>query len=252
MQKRWVRRRDEHLQSKRVDLLLAASRINVPPWATDWSDAREAASRINRVAKEAIELANAETHQGELNAALDVYFGAMSAQMDAASLGGLPAPDPLQNTLPASSAFEPLVEWAAAPGQTAVRIHAAIDRLQHFHASLPPFEVFAVPLFEAAPLQATEWLTQQKILPWMPWEYARTMRLIHLLTIEQLYDLIQSDSALEVGVPIEPFVHDHQNLSTGRLEQRIITARDRLLAKHRTSAEPADPLFPAVIGSPSL
>ena len=72
-----------------VDLMLAASRLDGPYWATDWSDGRAAAARIRISTDQMIEFADGQTKRGNLDAALEVYFAAMRAEIDAARWAGL-------------------------------------------------------------------------------------------------------------------------------------------------------------------
>jgi hypothetical protein len=196
-----------------IDLMMAASRLDGPFWAKNWSDGRAVAEQLTGAARRLADVAEEETHEGNLDRALDIYFAVLRADIDAARWGGLPPSWNLTDR-PASIAFRSLVQWSAAPGQTVGRIEEAIRRLQEFHAGLPQPESLVNALFEEAPELMAERLDELALMRYMPWERARARRLVDLLTLDELSKMNDFEWWLNRGIPIGEIT-----LGTGRLYQ---------------------------------
>ena len=185
-----------------VDPLMAASRLDGPFWAKNWSDGRAFAAQVGQAVRRLAYFADDETKQGNLDQALDMYFAVMRADIDAARWGGL-RPGGRQFNWPEFPAFRSLMQWADAPGQTVDRIEQAIRRLQEFHAGLPPPESLVDAIFEEAPQRVfAEGFDAVAVLRYMPWERARTRRLVDLLTFDEIEKLQDIDSCLKRGTPV--------------------------------------------------
>ncbi|HEX4143330.1 MAG TPA: hypothetical protein VHY91_07250 [Pirellulales bacterium] len=183
-----------------VDLMLAASRLDGPFWAKSWSEGRAVAAQLITGARHLIVIAEKETQAGNLDRALDVYFTVMRTDIDAALWGGL-WPGRQGTDRPEFPALRPLIQWAAAPGQTAERVQQAVRRLQEFHAALPRPESLVDALFEVTPGRVAQCFDDRAHFRYMPWERARALRLVRLLTYDEIMKLNHIDAALEVGAP---------------------------------------------------
>lgn len=151
-----------------------------------------AAAGENLLLKEAQVLTDA----GDLDEALSRIIAALRMHSHLQEHCVIP---PRRNTEP--EAMRLLLEWSVASGQTAERIRSAITALADWEQALPPPDEQLMALYEYAagvlegkpePLDGngwSEWLHNANIrgpqaiaLRWFPWERARALRVLNLLT----------------------------------------------------------------------
>jgi hypothetical protein len=192
-----------------ADLAIEASRRNSSALVLPVLERRHAAPRIQELANFLIDFAKEEQKEGKLDAALDAYLATFALETCHHECCGSCPPN-YQRTL------KRLRMWAAAPGQTAERIRAAIQRLKECHAAFPTPEEWLLPQYEESALTINDLAAAAaaEIVPanklelgdWIsssvPSERARARRILDWLADYQLTPARDVADALAKQVPL--------------------------------------------------
>ena len=141
---------------------------------------------------------------GQIDAAIEQYLATVRIARQLRSAGCDYGPDRYE-----SFVYDQLPLWAAQTGQTADRIKKAIAELEEITADMPAgsqqikYKYMQTKADLSEGFQSHVYITTANIL-WskIPWERARALRLLNLLTNRDLEAVAQAESAVKDGRPI--------------------------------------------------
>jgi hypothetical protein len=134
---------------------------------------------------------------GQLDAALERYMSAIriSKQFDSIPYN---SGDYLE-----SRVYEQLPFWANRSGQTPERIKNAIRQVEKLTADMPAGEAEIQYRYSWVRKSISEGMYNIPFLGWFPWERARALRLLNLITHQDMASIRHTMGDIEAGKPID-------------------------------------------------